>query len=85
MKISSKLTILRETIKTDNEINILIARAFIKKRFRNIGVLGLSYKGNLKVSILSPIIPFVKEIKKNYSYCNFRSYTFQTSKNQKSH
>ena len=61
----SKLTILRETIKTDNEINILIARAFIKKRFRNIGVLGLSYKGNLKVSILSPIIPFVKEIKKN--------------------
>tara|TARA_B110000858_G_C17792175_1_gene470508 strand:+ start:1280 stop:2602 length:1323 start_codon:yes stop_codon:yes gene_type:complete len=62
----SKLTLLRETIKTDNEINILIAKSLIKKGYKNIGILGISYKGNLKVSILSPIIPFVNELKKNY-------------------
>ncbi len=61
----SKLTLLRETIKTDNEINILIAKSLIKKGYQNIGVLGISYKGNLKVSILSPIIPFVNELKKH--------------------
>ena len=58
------LTLLRETIKTDKNINLLIARSLVKKKFKSIGVLGLSYKGNLKVSILSPIIPFVKELKK---------------------
>ena len=61
----SKLTLLRETIKTDKEINILIAKSLIKKGFKKIGVLGLSYKGDLKVSILSPVIPFVKELTRN--------------------
>ncbi len=62
------LSLLRETIKTDNQINILIAHSLIKKGFKKIGVLGLSYKGNLKVSILSPVIPFVEELKKNSVY-----------------
>ena len=62
---SKDLTLLRETIKTDKNINLLIARSLVKKKFKNIGVLGLSYKGNLKVSILSPVIPFVKELKKH--------------------
>jgi len=61
----SKLTLLRETIKTDNEINILIAKSIINRGYKNIGILGISYKGNLKVSILSPIIPFVDELKKH--------------------
>ena len=65
IKKKKDLTLLRETIKTDKNINLLIARSLVKKRFKNIGVLGLSYKGNLKVSILSPIIPFVKELKKH--------------------
>ena len=59
-----KLTLLRETIKTDKNINIKIANSIAKKRFKNVGVLGLSYKGNLKVSTLSPTIPFIKHIKK---------------------
>jgi nucleotide sugar dehydrogenase len=62
---TSKLTLLRETIKTDNEINIIIAHSLIKKGFKKIGILGVSYKGNLKVSILSPVIPFVNELKKH--------------------
>ena len=65
IKDNSKLTLLRETIKTDNEINIIIAKSLISRGFKKIGVLGLSYKGNLRVSILSPIIPFVKELVKN--------------------
>ncbi len=63
VKDKSKLTLLRETIKTDNNINILIAKSLIKKGFKKIGVLGLSYKGNLKVDILSPVIPFIKYLK----------------------
>ena len=59
----SKLTLLRETIKTDNNINILIAKSLIKKGYKKIGVLGLSYKGNLKVAILSPVIPFIQHLK----------------------
>ena len=64
----SKLSLLRETIKTDKEINVLIAQSLIKQGFKKIGILGLSYKGNLKVSILSPVIPFVRELIKNNIY-----------------
>ena len=63
IKNKSKLTLLRETIKTDNNINILIAKSLIKEGYKKIGVLGLSYKGNLKVDILSPVIPFIKYLK----------------------
>ena len=35
----------------------------IDKGYKKIGVLGLSYKGNLKVDILSPVIPFVKHLR----------------------
>lgn len=63
IKDQSKLTLLRETIKTDNKINIMIAKSLIKKGFKKIGVLGLSYKGNLKVDILSPVLPFIKYLK----------------------
>ena len=63
IKNESKLTLLRETIKTDKDINILIAKSILKKGYKKIGVLGLSYKGNLKVDILSPVIPFIKHLK----------------------
>ena len=59
LKDKKKLTLLRETIKTDNKINLLIAKSLIKRGFKKVGVLGLSYKGDLKVHILSPVIPFV--------------------------
>ena len=62
IKDKNKLTLLRETIKTDQNINILIAKSIIKKKYKSVAVLGLSYKGNLKVDILSPVIPFVKKL-----------------------
>ncbi len=63
-KFKKKLSILKETIKVDKNINKMIARSLSKKKCKSIGVLGLSYKSNLKVSTLSPIIPFCEELKK---------------------
>lgn len=60
----NKLTLLRETIKTDNEINVLIAKSIIKRKIKSVAILGLAYKGNLKVDILSPVIPFINYLKK---------------------
>ena len=62
---NKKLTLLRETIKTDDKMNLLIARSIAKKGFKRIGILGLSYKGDLKVSVLSKVIPLVRALKKN--------------------
>ena len=63
-KLKNKLSILKETIKTDTGINKKIAKSIIKNNFKNIGILGLSYKSNLKVSTLSPVISLCEELKK---------------------
>ena len=60
VKNTNKLSLLRETIKTDDGMVKLIANSIAKKGFKRIGVLGLSYKGDLKVSVLSKVIPLVK-------------------------
>ena len=65
VKDKNKLTLLRETIKTDDNMNLILAKSIAKKRFKKIGILGLSYKGNLKVSVLSKVIPLVRSLKKN--------------------
>ena len=56
--------ILESTLKTDQKINRVIGRSLLKRGFKRIGVLGLAYKENLKVGILSPTIPFVAELMK---------------------
>ncbi len=60
----NKLSLLRETIKTDDGMSKSIANSISKRGLKNIGVLGLSYKGDLKVSVLSKVIPLVKSLKK---------------------
>ncbi len=60
----NKLSLLRETIKTDDRMSKSIANSISKRGLKNIGVLGLSYKGDLKVSVLSKVIPLVKSLKK---------------------
>ena len=64
IKNKNKLTLLRETIKTDDNMGLIIANSLAKKNLKRIGVLGLSYKGDLKVSVLSKVIPLVKFLKK---------------------
>tara|TARA_B100000767_G_C19728241_1_gene520430 strand:- start:188 stop:1501 length:1314 start_codon:yes stop_codon:yes gene_type:complete len=62
---SSKLSLLRETVKTDDGMNRVVANSIKKRGYKKIGILGLSYKGDLKVSVLSKVIPLVKSLKKN--------------------
>ena len=60
----TKLSLLRETVKTDDGMNRVVANSIAKKGFKKIGILGLSYKGDLKVSVLSKVIPLVKSLVK---------------------
>ncbi len=60
----NKLSLLRETIKTDDGMSASIANSIARKGLKKIGVLGLSYKGDLKVSVLSKAIPLVKSLRK---------------------
>ncbi len=60
----NKLSLLRETIKTDDGMSKIIANSILKKKFKRIGILGLSYKGDLKVSVLSKVIPLIKSLKR---------------------
>ena len=63
-KKKNELSILKETIKTDTIINLDIAKSIAKKKIKKIGILGLSYKSNLKVHTLSPMLPFIDYLKK---------------------
>ena len=60
----NKLSLLRETIKTDDSMSHVLANSIAKKGLKKIGILGLSYKGDLKVSVLSKVIPLVKSLVK---------------------
>ena len=62
VKNRNKLSLLRETIKTDDGMGQSIANSIAKRGLKKIGVLGLSYKGDLKVSVLSKVIPLVKSL-----------------------
>ena len=64
VKSVNKLSLLRETIKTDDGMSRFIANSIASKGLKRIGVLGLSYKGDLKVSVLSKVIPLVKSLLK---------------------
>ena len=55
-KRSSILTLLKETVKFDKDVNKKIARKILLKKPKKILILGLSYKSDVKVSILSPSI-----------------------------
>ena len=50
------LSLLKNTIEFDNNVNKLIAKKIVSKRYKKILILGLSYKSDVKVSILSPSI-----------------------------
>lgn len=57
------LTILKSTIETDSRQPSLVAKSVIKRGCKKIGILGLAYKGDLKVDILSPTIKIYKILK----------------------
>jgi len=59
---SEPLTLLKDTVATDERLPILIADRVADSGFKNVGILGLSYKGDLKVHILSPTLRLSKRL-----------------------
>jgi len=59
-----KLTLLKASLETDFSQPQRVANAIAKKGFKKVGILGLAYVGDLKVSVLSPTIALSKELKK---------------------
>lgn len=60
-----ELQILNATIKSYKAQPIKVVKNLIKRGVKNIGILGLAYKGDLKVHTLSPTLTIVKELKKH--------------------
>ena len=56
------LTILKDTIATDSELPSIVASHIVDKGMKNVGILGLSYKGDLKVHVLSPALKISKTL-----------------------
>lgn len=56
------LSILAETVKTDGAMPARVAASLLGRRCKTVGILGLSYKGNLKVPALSPSIGIVQAL-----------------------
>jgi len=57
-----RLTLLRETIATDSSLPVAVANRVADRGFRNAGILGLAYKGDLKVHVLSPTLKIAKRL-----------------------
>ena len=55
-KEADKLTILGATVNTDMDMPIIVAGNLVQRKFKKVGILGLAYKGDLKVHTLSPTL-----------------------------
>lgn len=60
---ADKLSILNSAVETDRNLPLLVAETVIKKGARKVGILGLAYKGDLKVHTLSPTLRIVARLK----------------------
>ena len=58
-----RLSILKAAVDTDSELPVMVADALASRDAKKVGVLGLSYKGDLKVHILSPTLKIVSRLK----------------------
>lgn len=50
------LTILKDTIAADSGMPLMVANRIADMGFKSVGILGLAYKGDLKVHVLSPTL-----------------------------
>jgi UDP-N-acetyl-D-mannosaminuronate dehydrogenase len=58
------LTILKAAVETDERMPLLVAEHIVRKGAKNVGILGLAYKSDLKVHTLSPtlkIVPYLRQ------------------------
>ena len=59
------LTLLKNAVEFDSKMPARVAQHLIKKDAKNVGILGLAYKGDLKVDVLSPTLTISNELRKN--------------------
>jgi hypothetical protein len=59
------LTILKEAIATDSTLPRVIADRIAASGMKSVGILGLSYKGDLKVHVLSPTLGLTKRLREH--------------------
>jgi nucleotide sugar dehydrogenase len=59
------LTIIKESMASSKTMPYRIANAILKSKVKRVGILGLAYKGDLKVDILSPTKDIVAILKKH--------------------
>jgi len=57
------LTILKDAVATDLGLPLTVADRIADRGFKKVGILGLSYKGDLKVHVLSPTIRIAERLK----------------------
>lgn len=67
------LTLLDETIKTDNLMPSVVSHKV--EKYKKIGILGLAYKGGLKVHILSPTFGLLDNLKNSEVWVHDPLYT----------
>jgi UDP-N-acetyl-D-mannosaminuronate dehydrogenase len=58
-----RLSILKAAVDADRELPLMVADALASRGSKKVGILGLSYKGDLKVHILSPTLKIVRRLK----------------------
>jgi len=57
------LTLLKDTVEFDRAMPDRVAEGIVKSGAKSVGILGLAYKGDIKVDILSPAIRLAKRLK----------------------
>ncbi len=64
-KYPEKLTLIKESLKTDFSQPEVVVNSLLKRKAKKIAVLGIAYTGDLKVHVLSPALPIIKKLKEN--------------------
>lgn len=62
-KYPEKLTLLKESLKTDFSQPQVVVDSILKRGAKKVAILGITYTGDLKVVVLSPAIPIAKILK----------------------
>ena len=62
-KYPEKLTLLHESLKTDFSQPSAVVESLVRRNVQKVAVLGIAYTGDLKVHVLSPAIPIIKQLK----------------------
>ncbi|MDP3734280.1 MAG: nucleotide sugar dehydrogenase [Nanoarchaeota archaeon] len=62
-KYPEKLTLLKESLKTDFSQPDTVVNSLLQRGVQKVAVLGIAYTGDLKVHVLSPALPIIKKLR----------------------